>query len=155
MKNKLLQFWVGVFILAGMLTLLWMALRVSGLTVLRNHQYTVSAEFDNIGSLKLRAPVKLAGVVIGRVVGIQLDQKTFRAKVTMQFGQQYQQIPEDSVVSIYTAGLLGANYINLSPGYEVTYLKPGGEIMTTHSAIVLENLIGQLIFKQKKAVSKN
>ena len=149
MKNKLLQFWVGVFILAGLLTLLWMALRVSGLTVSRDHPYTVFAEFDNIGSLKLRAPVKLAGVVVGRVVGIQLDEKTFRAKVIMQIAEQYQNIPEDSAASIYTAGLLGANYVSLSPGYQTNFLKSGAKIMTTHSAVVLENLIGQLIFNQK------
>ena len=90
-------------------------------------------------------------MVVGRVVGIQLDEKTFRAKVIMQIAEQYQNIPEDSAASIYTAGLLGANYVSLSPGYETNFLKSGAKIMTTHSAVVLENLIVQLIFNQKNS----
>ena len=149
MVSKLMQFWVGVFILCGFLTLIWLAIKVSGLSWSEQGHYQVTAEFDNIGSLKVRAPVKIAGVVVGRVTRIALDNKTFRARVSMDFSDQYNQLPTDSVANIYTAGLLGANYISLTPGYATLYLHGGGQIETTHSAMILENLLGQLLFSIK------
>ena len=151
MNNKLLQFWVGVFILAGLGVLCWLAMRSSGLGSVDHQGYEVTAEFDNIGSLTLRAPVKLAGVVVGRVVGIGLDQNTFQGKVVMQLQKKYNKIPIDSAASIYTAGLLGANYVNLTPGNFDQFLKNGSVLSTTHSALVLENLIGQLLFSLKSS----
>jgi phospholipid/cholesterol/gamma-HCH transport system substrate-binding protein len=151
LKNKWLQFGVGVFILLGFVALLWLAFDVSGVSFKNSDGYLVSANFDNVGSLQSRAPVKIAGVVVGRVLQVSLDQKTFRAHVVLRIRHGYNEIPVDSAASIYTVGLLGANYINISPGFQSDYLKPGSVIETTHSAVVLENLIGQLLFKAKTA----
>lgn len=136
--------------IAGLLALFAMAVKVSGLSDLGNrHYYLVTAEFDNIGGLKVRAPVSVSGVTIGRIGQIELDPKTLRAKVVMQISNQYRSIPADSSASILTQGLLGANYISLTPGFDETSLHAGSMLTTTHSALILENLIGQLIYHLK------
>jgi phospholipid/cholesterol/gamma-HCH transport system substrate-binding protein len=148
MHNKTLSLWVGLFMLMGMLALLVLALKVSGLTNYVGGQgYLVTANFDNIGDLKPRAPVTVAGVRIGQVTRIDLDKSTFKAVVTMQIARNQNVLPKDSSASIYTQGLLGSNYIGLSPGFDQAVLHNGDKIEDTHSALILENLIGQFIYK--------
>lgn len=152
MGERLLELMVGIFMVAGVAALVFLALKVSGLTNYFNTtSYEITAKFDDVGNLKPRSPVKIAGVVIGQVKGIVLDRKSYRAVVTMQIYQE-DIIPEgdELTASILTAGLLGESYIGISPGFEETYLKAGDVIPVTHSALVLENLIGQLLFSKNK-----
>lgn len=147
-NNKIVEIMVGLFILGGMLALLVLALKVSGLgNVVGDNGYHINATFDNVGDLKIRAPVTIAGVRVGEVTGIKLDQQTFRAVVTMQISPDQNEIPLDSSASILTQGLLGSNYISLSPGFDATFLKEGDKINNTHPAIILENIIGQVMYK--------
>jgi phospholipid/cholesterol/gamma-HCH transport system substrate-binding protein len=147
LRNHWLEVSVGFFIIAALCGLLFLAFKVSGLTQMGDgHYYVLKAEFDNIGALKVRAPVSVSGVKVGRVSSIQLDPQTFRAAVTLQINNGYKDIPVDTSASILTQGLLGSNYISLSPGFEQKMLQPGAHIETTHSALILENLIGQLMF---------
>lgn len=146
MKNKTLYLSVGIFVIIGVLALIFMALKVSGLTRLSSESgYSIRAVFDNVGDLKPRAPVTMAGVKVGQVISIHLNPTTYRAIVMMNIDSDIK-LPGGTSASIFTAGLLGANYISLTPGYEQTNLKPGSTIEDTHPAIILENLIGQLIF---------
>lgn len=139
---------VGFFILVAILALIMLAFKVSGLTsFFKGEVYEISAYFDNIGGLKLRAPVKVGGVHIGEVTQITLDPNSFRALVKMQVNAKYNDIPSDSSASILTAGLLGDNYVELTPMYGQEYLKQGSVIEYTHPALVLEKLIGQFLFK--------
>ncbi len=154
MRNKFVELIVGIFMILGFLGLLFLAFKVSGLSVSEAETYTITADFDNIGSLRPRASVQVSGVTVGRVSDITLDSKTFRAKVNMQIDKQFKNFPIDTSASIFTAGLLGSNYIALSPGYEMENLKSGGRIETTHSALILENLIGQLLFNLKSDKEK-
>jgi phospholipid/cholesterol/gamma-HCH transport system substrate-binding protein len=148
MMQRTVEIWVGFFMLAGILALLMLALKVSGLTnTMRSQGYVVSANFDNIGALKPRAPVSLAGVKIGQVTRVDLDTGSFKAVVFMRIEKQQDKLPSDTSASIFTEGLLGSNYISLTPGFDETFLKNGDVIQDTRSALVLENLIGQLIFK--------
>lgn len=147
MRNRFLEFSVGIFIIAALCGLLFLAFKVSGLTNWNDgHYYLLRADFDNIGGLKVRAPVAVAGVKVGHVSKIILDPQTYRAEVMMQINNHYQDLPIDTSASILTQGLLGSNYISLSPGYQSTMLQANGRIETTHSALILENLIGQLMF---------
>ncbi|MDP1574100.1 MAG: outer membrane lipid asymmetry maintenance protein MlaD [Coxiellaceae bacterium] len=147
MRSHWLEFYVGVFIIVALSGLLFLAFKVSGLTTMSNgHYYVIRADFDNIGDLKVRAPVTVSGVKVGRVTGIQLDPQTYRAQVIMQIDDGYKDLPADTSASIFTQGLLGSNYISLSPGFEQQMLQANGRIETTHSALILENLIGQLMF---------
>jgi phospholipid/cholesterol/gamma-HCH transport system substrate-binding protein len=141
--------WVGVFVALGVLALTLLALNVSNLLSLPSGKgYVLTAEFDNIGGLKVRAPVKLSGVVVGRVEDVSIDPQTFRAVVGMRIESNYAIFPKDSSASIYTSGLLGEQYIGISPGAEDTPLKSGDRIALTQSAIVLENLISQFLFQK-------
>lgn len=147
LQQRTIETIVGIFILAGILALLVLALKVSGLTsYVGNQGYFVTATFDNIGGLKARAPVTVAGVRIGKVVAIDLDPKTYQADVKLYIEDKYNDIPTDSSARILTEGLLGSNYISLSPGFKDTFLKNGGVIENTHPALILENLIGQFLF---------
>lgn len=151
MRQHKIEFIVGLFVTIAILALAFLALRVSGLVYdTGGAGYNVSAAFDNIGDLKIRAPVSIAGVRVGRVTTIKLDPQSFQAIVTMHFMHSQSMIPTDSSASIFTEGLLGSNYVSLSPGVENTYLHEGSEIMSTHSALILENLIGQFLFNVKK-----
>lgn len=142
-----LEISVGIFMMAGLMALLLLALKISGLTSYTSHGYYVTAVFDNIGDLKPRAPVTISGVHIGQVVSIELDPKTYQADVTLLIEQKYNDIPVDSTAKIFTQGLLGSNYISIDPGFENTFLKNNSKIVSTRSALILENLIGQLLFK--------
>ena len=145
-RETTIELIVGLFMLLGILALLALAFRVSGFTIeMGKDYYQVNASFDNIGDLKQRAPISLAGVKVGYVTGIKLDPKTYRANVTLALKKDVT-IPNDSSASILTEGLLGSNYIGITPGYNDVNLKNGGRIDNTHPAIILENLIGQLLF---------
>ncbi|MFZ6757001.1 outer membrane lipid asymmetry maintenance protein MlaD [Undibacterium sp. Ji50W] len=149
MQKKSLDFWVGLFVVLGALALLFLALKAGNLSSLSFEQtYSVTARFDNIGGLKPRAAVKSAGVVVGRVSQIKFDDKTFQATVVMDLEKRYK-FPQNSSIKILTAGLLGEQYIGLSPGSdEEKVLVAGDRIKYTQDAIVLENLISQFLFSK-------
>lgn len=148
LSQRTLESSVGVFLLASFMALLVLALKVSGLTsFFQQENYEITAQFDDIGGLKVRSPVKIGGVLIGEVSAINLDPKDYRATVTMRINRQFNTIPDDSTASILTSGLLGDNYVALTPQYSQTFLKNGSDIQDTRPAIVLEKLIGQLMFK--------
>lgn len=147
---------VGLFMILGILALGFLALKVSGLTSFRSTgTYIITADFDNIGGLKIRAPVSIAGVKIGEVSAIDLDPETFRAKVSLKINDNADKLPMDTSASIFTQGLLGANYISLTPGYAETYLHEGDKIESTSPALILEKLIGQLVFSLKNNSDKS
>ncbi len=153
MESKKIDVWVGLFVLIGAAALLFLALKAGNLLSLNFGQtYDVTAQFDNIGGLKSGAPVKSAGVVVGRVAGIQFDNQTFQARVTLALDQRYQ-FPTDTSAKILTSGLLGDQYLSLDPGASQKNLQNGGVIQNTQSAVVLENLIGQFLYN--KAASSN
>jgi len=147
-KRRIVEVWVGFFMFAGIVALVMLALQVSGLgsTMLGKPGYVITARFDNIGGLRTRAPVALAGVRIGEVTGIMVDPVSFKAVVTMQIEAQQNKLPSDTSASVFTEGLLGANYISFVPGFNETFLKNGDVIQDTHPALIMENLIGQLLF---------
>lgn len=151
MKNKgIIEFWVGIFLLLGIAGLIFLAFQVSGLTQKSmSHGYVLKADFDNVGGLKVRAPVEIGGVVVGRVMNIELDAQTYKAVATLLIYDNYF-IPSDSTASILTQGLLGSNYLGIAPGYAQTNLKPGETFQRTNSALILEQLIGQFLFNMKK-----
>ena len=148
MKRATIDLWVGIFAALGCAAVLFLALQTANLTAggSRSH-YTLYAEFDNIGGLKVKAPVKMAGVVVGRVTDIQLDGKSFRARATLAVDSQYQ-FSRDVSAEILTSGLLGEQYIGITAGYEAQDLKAGDRISSTQSAVVLENLISQFLFSK-------
>jgi phospholipid/cholesterol/gamma-HCH transport system substrate-binding protein len=146
MERSMLDLWVGLFVCAGIGALLVLALKVgnmSGISVADT--YKVYAEFDNIGGLKPRAPVKSAGVVVGRVGDVTFDNQSFRARVTLRLDNRYK-FPKDSSASILTAGLLGEQYIGMDGGGEDQMLKEGDRLSITQSAVVLEKIIGQFLY---------
>ena len=145
MGKKSIEILVGFFVLLGMVGLVFLALKAANLgSVGGGDTYTLKANFDNIGGLKVRAPVRTAGVTVGRVTDIELDGKTYQGVVTMEVARGYQ-FPKDSAAKILTAGLLGDQYIGLEPGGDDKNLSPGDSIAQTQSAVVLENLIGQFL----------
>ncbi|MGR8929740.1 MAG: outer membrane lipid asymmetry maintenance protein MlaD [Gammaproteobacteria bacterium] len=144
---------VGLFVATGIAALFYMALQVSNLgNYTGNDSYTLTAKFQNSGGLKIKSPVSLAGVRIGRVSSISLDRDSHESIVEMRIDSQYDNLPFDSSASIYTAGLLGEQYINIDPGASDDYLKDKSVIDITSSAIVLEEMIGK--FMMNKADSK-
>ncbi|MGW8246679.1 MAG: outer membrane lipid asymmetry maintenance protein MlaD [Acidiferrobacterales bacterium] len=148
MEKRALEFWVGVFVLAGILALIMLAFKVGNLTSSDvPNAYTVEARFNDIGGLKVKSPVTMAGVRIGRVTGVSFDKKTYQAVVELSIDGRYKNIPDDSSASILTSGLLGEQYIGITPGGSDDYLKKGDRIILTQSALVLENLIGQVMVK--------
>lgn len=148
LSQRTIESFVGMFLLAAMLALMVLAFKVSGLTsFFKPASFTVMASFDEIGQLKIRSPVKMGGVLIGEVSSITLDPQTYRAIVKMDIYRKFNDIPDDSSANILTAGLLGDNYIALTPMYSPTFLKNGSVIADTHSAMILEKMIGQLIYK--------
>ncbi len=151
MRERTVEIIVGLFVVIAIACFAFLALRVSGLIVnMGSSGYTVTAHFDNIGGLKIRAPVDIAGVRVGQVTHITLDPSTFEAVVTMMINPEQQYIPIDTSASIFTEGLLGSNYVSLVPGVDEQFLVEGGKITTTHSALILENLIGQFLFNANK-----
>jgi phospholipid/cholesterol/gamma-HCH transport system substrate-binding protein len=148
MQAKPLDFWVGLFVLLGAGAVFFLALKAGNMSSLSfDKTYVVTMKFDNIGGLKPRAPVKSAGVVVGRVGNISFDDKNFQAIVSLNLESRYQ-FPKDSSAKILTSGLLGEQYIGLEPGGEVNNLIAGDKIKMTQSAIVLENLISQFLFSK-------
>ncbi len=146
MHRTTMDLWVGLFVIAGIGALLILALKVGNLgTYSEAQSYTLIGYFENVGGLKIRAPVKSAGVVVGRVKDIQFSTKTFDAAVTMKIDNRYQ-FPKDTFASILTSGLLGAQYIGLAAGGDEGMLKSGDKIMKTNSALVLEEMIGRFLF---------
>lgn len=147
--TKTVEITVGVFIALGLAAFFMLAMQVSGISRLGGEDgYAVTARFENIGGLKVRAPVTMAGVRIGRVTGIGFDEQTYEAVVEMSVNPNYDKLPVDTSASILTSGLLGEQYIGLEPGGAETYLKPGDRIKLTQSALVLERVIGQFLFSK-------
>lgn len=150
-----IDFIVGLFVIAGLIAFAVLAFKVSGLTSMAEEDvYHVTAEFTNVGDLKIRAPVAVGGVTIGRVTDITLDPATFKAVVSIEIEKKFNNIPIDSTANIFTAGLLGANYISLTPGFEEEPLKEGSRIENTNQALILQNLIGEFMFNMKKDAKK-
>jgi phospholipid/cholesterol/gamma-HCH transport system substrate-binding protein len=148
MQRKSLDLWVGLFVLLGAIALFFLAMKAGNMSSLSfDKTYPVITRFDNIGGLKPRAPVKSAGVVVGRVGAINFDDKTFQATVTLDLEQKYK-FPKDTSAKILTSGLLGEQYIGLEPGGDTQNLAAGDRITMTQSAIVLENLISQFLFSK-------
>jgi phospholipid/cholesterol/gamma-HCH transport system substrate-binding protein len=146
MNKTVLDLWVGVFVIAGMAALLFLALKVGSMNVVKtNSSYELVAKFDNIGGLKVRAPVKSAGVVVGRVTDVQFDAENFEAIVTLRIDNRYA-FPKDTLAAIMTSGLLGEQYLGLDAGGDTEMLKDKDKIFLTQSAVVLENLIGQFLY---------
>ncbi|TIH07588.1 outer membrane lipid asymmetry maintenance protein MlaD [Pseudomonas leptonychotis] len=146
MQNRTLEIGVGLFLLAGLLALLLLALRVSGLTVGNSdNTYKVYAHFENIAGLTVRSKVTMAGVTIGKVTAIDLDRNSYMGRVTMLLDDAVDNLPADSTASILTAGLLGEKYIGISVGGEEEVLSDGGTIHDTQSSLVLEDLIGKFL----------
>lgn len=152
MKVDKTEFGVGLFILLGLVAILVLALRIADHDLVgQSDSYQVYANFDNIGGLKVRSPVKVGGVVVGRVEAIDLDPETFVPRVTLRLDKKYGKFPLNSSARILTSGLLGEQYIGLTPGFNMPgepeqYLTDGASIDDTKSAIVLEDLIGQFLY---------
>lgn len=148
MNRSILDLWVGFFVLIGIAALMFLALKVGNLS--SGHMveaYVLEAKFDNIGGLKVRGPVKSAGVTVGRVAEIKFDSITYEAVVVMNIDGRYQ-FPKDTFASILTAGLLGEQYVGLDAGGDEKMLKAGGRVVKTQSAVVLEKLISQFLFSK-------
>ncbi|MCX4190480.1 outer membrane lipid asymmetry maintenance protein MlaD [Methylophaga sp. OBS3] len=146
-QSKQTEILVGLFVAAGLAALFVLAMKVSNLgSISDDSGYQVTAHFQNIGGLKPRSPVSMAGVRVGRVASIHLDPETYDAVVTLNIYSQYDNIPLDSSASIYTAGLLGEQYIGLEAGADDFYLADGDEITLTQPAVVLEQIIGQFLY---------
>lgn len=152
---------MGVFLLVALLAALFICLKAADLTSLRTEPtYRVYATFDNIGGLKVRSPVRIGGVVIGRVEEIALDPKTYLPRVTLDIEDRYNQIPDTSSLSIRTSGLLGEQFLALNVGFDdpemgTSMLKDGSTIQDTKSAMVLEDLIGQFLYSNKGSENQN
>jgi phospholipid/cholesterol/gamma-HCH transport system substrate-binding protein len=146
MQRTTLDLWVGMFVIAGLAALLVLAMKVGNLSTFNSgDNYVVYGEFSNIGGLKVKAPVKSAGVVVGRVTEISFDNSNFEARVAMRIDKRYQ-FPKDTTASILTSGLLGEQYVGLEAGGAEKNLQDGDSFKLTQSAVVLENLIGQFLF---------
>jgi phospholipid/cholesterol/gamma-HCH transport system substrate-binding protein len=149
-QSRTVEIWVGVFVALGLAALFFMAMKVSNLSQLEGDGdvYHITAHFDNVGSLRTRASVSMGGVRIGRVSAIHLDTQGFQAVVDMQIEKQYANLPDDSSASILTAGILGEQYVGLTPGGSDVFLKEGDRLELTQSAMVLEQLISHFLFNK-------
>ncbi|MGD8938180.1 MAG: outer membrane lipid asymmetry maintenance protein MlaD [Gammaproteobacteria bacterium] len=145
-QSKMVQLWVGVFVALGIASLFMLAMKVSNISAFADTEgYELTLNFTNIGGLKVRSPVTMAGVVIGRVSSIGFDKEIYEAEVKVKIESQYNNIPEDTSASIFTSGLLGEQYIGLEPGGSDAFMKNGDKFKLTQSAVVLEQLIGQFL----------
>ena len=148
MDKKRIEILVGLFVVLGLAGLVFLALKAANLASFAGgNNYRLQARFDNIGGLKPRAPVRSAGVNVGRVVAIQLDPKNYQGVVTLEIERDVL-FPKDSTAKILTSGLLGDQYVGIEPGAEDANFQPGAVIRQTQSAVVLENLIGQFLFNR-------
>lgn len=147
-RNRIIDLWVGLFAVLGIAAVLFLAFKAANATAFRADQtYHIKAKFDNIGGLRVRAPVKSAGVVVGRVLDIELDRKEFDAVVTLAISSKYE-FPKDTSAKILTSGLLGEQFIGLSAGGDTANLQDGDVLKITQSAVLLENLISQFLFNR-------
>ncbi|HEX8989121.1 MAG TPA: outer membrane lipid asymmetry maintenance protein MlaD [Rhodocyclaceae bacterium] len=154
MNRATLDLWVGFFVAIGLAALLFLALKVGNLASSNvGETYQLQAEFDNIGGLKIRAPVKSAGVVVGRVSDIRFDPESYRAVVTMKMDARYK-FPRDTILTINTSGILGEQYVGVEVGGDTAMLKDGDMVKKTQSAVVLEKLISQFMFNKAQDDSK-
>lgn len=148
MNRATIDLWVGIFVVLGIGALLFLAMKVGNLaTFSTGETYNVHARFVNIGGLKVRAPIKSAGVVVGRVADIRFDNESYEALVSMNLDQHYQ-FPRDTTAKILTSGILGEQYVGLEAGGDGVMLKHGDRVRLTQSAVVLENLISQFLFNK-------
>ncbi|THF63763.1 outer membrane lipid asymmetry maintenance protein MlaD [Pseudothauera nasutitermitis] len=148
MSRTVLDLWVGFFVVISAAALLFLSLKVGSFAGFNSApSYVLQAPFDDIGGLKVRAPVKSAGVVVGRVSDIRFDPQTYRAVVHFSVDARYE-FPRDTIATIMTSGLLGEQYLGLEPGADVEVLKGGDTVQMTQSAVVLEKLIGQFMFNR-------
>lgn len=153
--SRLIEILVGAFMAAGFVALFFLAMKVSNLSATAGGDgYRLTARFDNVGSLKERAPVSMAGVRIGRVEDIGFDKETYEAVATLHIEQQFDTIPTDSFANVFTSGLLGEQYVGLEPGGALEFLRDGDQIGHTQSALVLEQMIGQLLFSKSQEGSE-
>lgn len=155
MNRKTLELWVGLFVAAGLLALAMLAFKVGNLTsadVLDG--YKLKARFENIGGLKVKSAVTMAGVRVGRVTHIYFDTDRYQAVVVMDIDGRYKSIPKDTSASILTSGLLGEQYVGLDPGGDDVFLKDGETLQLSQSAIVLEKMISQFLFSQASGSGK-
>ena len=161
MQTKKSEIWVGIFLLIALLAALFVCLKAADVSSIKSEPtYRVYATFDNIGGLKSRSPVRIGGVVIGRVADISLDPKTYLPRIAIDIEDTYNHIPDTSSLAIRTSGLLGEQYLAMNIGFEdpelgTTILKDGGTIQDTKSAMVLEDLIGQFLYNSKGSDNKN
>ena len=147
MQTRIVEIWVGVFIAAGLAALFMLAMQVSNLTVVGDDGgYTVKARFENVSGLKVRSPITVGGVRVGRVAAIDFDPQTFQAVVSLRIAARYNQLPLDTSAAVLTSGLVGEKYIGLEPGGDMDVLKDGSEITLTQSTLVLEQMISKLLF---------
>jgi phospholipid/cholesterol/gamma-HCH transport system substrate-binding protein len=148
MERSTLNLWVGIFVLLGFFSFLMLAFKVGNLNLSSNQDaYIVTAHFDNIGQLKERAPVRSAGVLVGRVKAIRFDSKQYNAEVKLAIDSQFK-FPVDTSASILTSGILGEQYVSLDAGGDEKYLKAGDQIKLVQGAVVLEKLIGQFLYNK-------
>ncbi len=148
MERRAVDLWVGLFVVAGFIALMMLALKVGNLGAYSPKDvYIVKAHFDNIGGLKEQAPVRSSGVVVGRVAGVRFDSKKFDAEVTLTMDGKFK-FPTDTTAAILTSGILGENYVGLEAGGEEANLKQGDEIKLTQSAVVLEKIISQFLYSK-------
>ena len=154
-RQRSIEVIVGAFMAAGLVALFFLAMRVSNLSASGDSDgYRISARFANVGSLKARAPVTMAGVRIGRVEDVRFDKATYEGVVTMRIDPKVDTIPDDTFANIFTAGLLGEQYVGLEPGGSQDYLAEGDVIENTQSALVLEQMIGQFLFSKAEEGGK-
>lgn len=147
--TRKMEITVGIFVALGLAALLMLAMKVANLSQFTAHEgYRVRAFFDNVGGLQVRAPVKMGGVTVGRVVDIGYDATRYQAVATLSIEAGYDHIPSDTAANIYTAGLLGEQYIGLEPGGEESVLKAGDEIQMTQSALVLEKALQEFLYNK-------
>ena len=146
--SRTVEIWVGLFTAIGLLALFMLSMKVSNLaSFYEDDGYSVTAYFSNIGGLKVKSPITLSGVKVGRVSAIEFDDERYEAKVTLKIDQRFDKIPVDSSAAIYTAGLLGEQYIGLDVGGDDVNLKQDDVVTMTQSAMVLEQLISQFLYK--------
>ncbi len=149
MVKRKVEIMVGLFVAAGLAALVMLAMMVSNLSMITGDDgYEITARFENIGGLKVRSPVNMAGVRVGKVTNIRLDQETFEAVVVMKISAAFNRFPKDTSASVFTSGLLGEQYIALDAGGEETVLQQGDVIQLTQSSLVLEQILGQFLFSK-------
>jgi phospholipid/cholesterol/gamma-HCH transport system substrate-binding protein len=152
-----MEAWVGLFVALGLVSLFFLAMQVSNLADVRpdSQGYKIFASFENVGGLKVRATVSMAGVRVGRVASIKIDHESYKAIVEMLISDNFNMLPVDTTASILTQGLLGEQYIGLAPGGEAIYLKDGDKIELTQSAMILEEVIGRFLFNKAEDRSES